>query len=542
MSMTIINPSSFTLVIFSFTLVLALGMLSLIAKKPKGQLPPGPRGWPIIGNLFHMIMNRPVHVWIHRCMEDMQTEIACFRFARVRVITVTSSEIAREVLREKDEALADRSESYSSNLISHGYKEIVFSSYGENWKLMKKMMTTKLMSPTTLNKTLGDRTLEADNIVTYVFNLPRPGSINVRDVALTYCHAVMMRMMFGQRHFDVAAEDGGLGPKEKEHMDAIYQALDCFFCFNVTDYLPFLRGWNIDNEEEEVREAVDILNRCNDPIIHERMHLWRNKGGKETEEDWLDILITLKDDQGMPLFTFDEIRAQCKDINVASIDNTMNNVEWTIAEMLNNPGILEKATNELDVVVGKDRLVQESDIPQLNYIKACSRESFRLHPANAFMPPHGARQDTTLAGYFVPKGSQILVSRLGLGRNPNIWDEPNVFKPERHLAGHVRNSMDVTLMEPEMRFVIFSTGRRGCAGTKIGTSMTIMLLARLLQGFEWTLPNDTSQVELVTADSNLFMAKPLLACAKPRLAPTLYPKIQVYNSEKLFSWKNYQHM
>ena len=82
----------------------------------------------------------------------------------------------------------------------------------------------------------------------------------------------------------------------------------------------------------------------------------------------------------------------------------MNNVEWTIAEMLNNPGILEKTTTELDVVVGKDRLVQESDIPQLNYIKACSRVSFRLHPANAFMPPHGARQDTTLAGYFVPKG------------------------------------------------------------------------------------------------------------------------------------------
>ncbi|KAH0852254.1 hypothetical protein HID58_090890, partial [Brassica napus] len=499
MSMSIINPSSFTLVIFSFTLVLALAMLFLIVKKPKEQLPPGPRGWPIIGNLFHMIMNRPVHVWIHRSMEDMQTEIACFRFAR----------------------------SYSSNLISHGYKEIVFSSYGENWKLMKKMMTTKLMSPTTLNKTLGDRTLEADNIVTYVFNLPQPGCINVRDIALTYCHAVMMRMMFGQRHFDVAAEDGGLGPKEKEHMDAIYRALDCFFSFNVTDYLPFLRGWNIDNEEEEVREAVDILNRCNDPIIHERMHSWRNKGGKETEEDWLDILITLKDDQGMPLFTFDEIRAQCKDINVATIDNTMNNVEWTIAEMLNNPGILEKATTELDVVVGKDRLVQESDIPQLNYIKACSRVSFRLHPANAFMPPHGARQDTTLAGYFVPKGSQILVSRLGLGRNPNIWDEPNVFKPERHLSGHVGNSMDVTLMEPEMRFVIFSTGRRGCAGTKIGTSMTIMLLARLLQGFEWTLPNDKSQVELVPADSNLFMAKPLLACAKPRLAPTLYPKIQV---------------
>ncbi|KFK37030.1 hypothetical protein AALP_AA4G203000 [Arabis alpina] len=537
MNMSIItSPSIFTLILFSITLLLALALAIAICSlrsKPKGLLPPGPRGWPIIGNLFEMIMNRPTHLWIHRVMKDMQTDIACFRFAGVHVIIVTSCEIAREVLREKDEALADRAESYSSELISHGYNDMIFSPYGESWKLAKKVMVTKLMSPTTLNKTLRDRTVEADNIVTYIFNLCQVGStkssvqVNVRDLALTYSHAVMMRMMFGQRHFDVPAEDGGLGPKEREHMDAIYQALDGFFNFCVADYIYCLRGWNIDGEEAKVREAIDILNRCNDPIINERMHLWRNKDGKEREEDWLDTLITLKDDQGKPLFTADEIRAQCKNINVATIDNTMNNVEWTIAELLNHPEILEKATNELDMVVGKGRFVQESDIPQLNYIKACSRESFRLHPSNAFMPPHGAREDTTLAGYFIPKGSQVLVSRQGLGRNPKIWTEPDVFKPERHLNDYARDSMGVTLMEPDMRFGIFGTGRRGCAGTKVGTYMTIMLLARLLQGFEWTLPNGASQVELIAAETNLFMAKPLLASAKPRLAPGLYPKIQI---------------
>ncbi|CAH2060871.1 unnamed protein product [Thlaspi arvense] len=529
MNTRVTNPSCFTVVLFSITLVLAFAIRSLRFKKPKGQLPPGPWGWPILGNLFQMVMNQPAHLWVHRFMEDMHTEIACFRFFGVHVITITSSEIAREVLRDKDEALADRSESYSSNLISDAYKDINFSPYGEKLKLMKKVMTTKLMSPTTLNKTLHDRTSEADNIVTYVFNQCRLGSttkpVNVRDVALTYCHAVMMRMMFGQRHFDKPAKDGGLGPKEKKHLDAIYRSLDCFFSFKVTNYVPFLRGWNLDVEEAEIRETVDILNKCNDPIIHKRMQLWRNEGGKETEEDWLDTLITLKDDQGMPVFTLDEIRAQCKDMNVASIDNTMNNVEWTLAEMLNHPEILEKATNELDMVVGKDRLVQESDIPQLNYIKACSRESFRLHPANALMPPHVARQDITLAGYFVPKGSHVLVSRIGLGRNPKIWDEPDAYKPERHLDDIcARDSTGVTLMEPDMRLVIFSTGRRACPGIKIGSSMTFMLLARLLQGFEW---KKESQVELIAADSNLFMAKPLLAYAKPRLAPALYPKMQI---------------
>lgn len=328
MTMSIItNPSIFTLVLFSITLVLALARRFLRSKKPKGQLPPGRRGWPIIGNMVQMIINRPAHLWIHRVMEELQTEIACFRFARFHVITVTSSKIAREVLREKDEVFADRSDSYASHLISHGYKNIVFSSYGENWKLMKKVMTTKLMSPTTLSKTLGYRNLEADNIITYVYNLCRLGSvkkpINVRDTILTYCHAVMMRMMFGQRHFDKVAEDGGLGPKEKEHMDAVYLALDCLFSFNLTNYIPFLRGWNVDKEEAEVRDAVHIINRCNDPIIQERIHLWRKNSGKDMVEDWLDILITLKDDQGMPLFTFDEIRAQCK-VSVVHTSNCLH--------------------------------------------------------------------------------------------------------------------------------------------------------------------------------------------------------------------------
>lgn len=145
MNMNVTYPSSFTLVL-SIMLVLALANTFLEIQESKGQLPPGPGRWPIIGNLFQMIMNRPAHQWIHRVMEDMETEIACFRFAGgVHVIIVTSSEISLEVLREKDKALADRAEAYSIRLISHGYNGVSFSSYGERWKLAKKVMVTKLL-------------------------------------------------------------------------------------------------------------------------------------------------------------------------------------------------------------------------------------------------------------------------------------------------------------------------------------------------------------------------------------------------------------
>lgn len=166
-----------------------------------------------------------------------------------------------------------------------------------------------------------------------------------------------------------------------------------------------------------------------------------------------------------------------KDLIYASVDNPSNAVEWALAEMLNQPSLLQKATEEIDMVVGgKHRLVQESDIPKLNYVKACCREAYRLHPIAPFNLPHVALSDTTVAGYHIPKGSHVLLSRVGLGRNQDVWDEPERFDPERHLKDE-----NVDLLESELRFISFSTGRRGCMGVALGSAMTVMLLARLLQ-------------------------------------------------------------
>lgn len=97
---------------------------------------------------------------------------------------------------------------------------------------------------------------------------------------------------------------------------------------------------------------------------------------------------------------------------IATFDNTWNGIEWAIAEMINDPKILQKAVSELDSMVGKDRLVQELDLVHLNYIKASMKEALRLHPIAPYTLPHEASHDTTVAGYFIPKGSHVIVSRL----------------------------------------------------------------------------------------------------------------------------------
>ena len=185
--------------------------------------------------------------------------------------------------------------------------------------------------------------------------------------------------------------------------------------------------------------------------------------------------------------------------------------------MTNQPKLVEKAVEELDRVVGKDRLLQESDIPRLRYVVACAREALRLHPMAAFNVPHVSNSDCIVSGYFIPKGSNVLLSRLGLGRNPAVWDDPMRFDPERHLSdGHV------DLAETELRFISFSRGRRGCVGAGLGTNLTVMLLGRLLQGFTWNVPEGLDKIDLSCEADTLLKATPLFAHAKPRLNPSVY--------------------
>lgn len=96
------------------------------------------------------------------------------------------------------------------------------------------------------------------------------------------------------------------------------------------------------------------------------------------------------------------------------------------------------------------------------------------------MLPHCATSDTRLGGYFIPKGSHILISRYSIGRDGDIWEDPLSFEPERHMksGADLASSMTDHLMH---KVVTFGIGRGSCVTGNLGSTMTIMLLARLLQ-------------------------------------------------------------
>nr|GMC81953.1 isoleucine N-monooxygenase 1-like [Ipomoea batatas]GMC81954.1 isoleucine N-monooxygenase 1-like [Ipomoea batatas] len=431
-------------------------------------LPPGPKPWPVVGCFPQMLRNKPVFRWMINLMEEMNTEIACFRLGGTNVISVTSPEVAREILKKQDTVFASRPACASAELISSNYLISLVSPLGDQWKKMRRVLTSHVLSPNTLNWLAHKRAAEADHLVRYIYNQCRNaagcGVVDVRAAGRHFCGNVIRQMVFSKRFFGAGTEDGGPGVEEEEHVNATFGVLAYVYSFGVSDYFPWLRMFDLDGHRKALKKAVKGVRKHQDPEVDARIKMWNN-GTKTEQQDILDVLIKLKDIDGRPLLTPEEIKAQILELMIGIVDNPSNAAEWVLAEMLNQPEILRKVMEELD------------------------------------------------------NGSHVIISRPGLGRNPKVWEEPLKFKPERHLKN---DGSEVSFVDPELRILSFSTGRRGCPGIQLGSLVSSMLLARLVQGFDWV---QCGRIDLRESKHNLLLTHPLHALAKPRLPHYIYSSL-----------------
>ena len=210
---------------------------------------------------------------------------------------------------------------------------------------------------------------------------------------------------------------------------------------------------------------------------------------------------------------------QIQDLIAGGTDTSATTVEWAMSELLKQPHLIKKATVELDKVIGRDRWVEERDIPQLPYINAIMKETTRKHPVAVLLAPHLALEDCNIAGYEIRKGTRIFINTWSIGRNPSIWDAPEEFCPERFLG------KDIDVKGQNFELLPFGSGRRMCPGYSLGLKMINSSLANLLHGFNWKLP-DNMKVEDLGMDEVYGLATPrkfpLIAVVEPRLPLNLY--------------------
>ncbi|CAL9179753.1 unnamed protein product [Musa hybrid cultivar] len=184
-------------------------------------------------------------------------------------------------------------------------------------------------------------------------------------------------------------------------------------------------------------------------------------------------------------------------------------MEWAMCLLLNHPEVLHAARAELDAKIGQGRMAEEEDIPDLPYLNCIINETLRLYPAGSLLLPHESSQDCTVGGYDVPCGTMLLVNAWAIHRDPNTWDEPQEFKPERFQCEGGKE-------EAGLRMLPFGSGRRKCPGEGLAMRLIGLALATLIHCFEWEkLPGE--EVDM-TEGSGLTIpkAKPLEVMCMPR--------------------------
>ena len=137
-------------------------------------------------------------------------------------------------------------------------------------------------------------------------------------------------------------------------------------------------------------------------------------------------------------------------------------VEWALAELIRHDDITKTLQDELDRVIGKDRLLSEEDIPNLPYLQATVKEIMRLHPVLPLLIPHESIQPCEVAGFYVPEKTTLVVNTWSLSMDENSWEKPHEFRPQRFMDSTVDHKGH------HFQFLPFGAGRRACPAMNLG--------------------------------------------------------------------------
>ncbi|GAV76044.1 p450 domain-containing protein, partial [Cephalotus follicularis] len=468
------NPYTLAVIIFA---VFAWHYLK--SKSKRSASPPGPRGLPIVGNLLSL--EPELHTYFMG-LSRIYGPIVKLQLGCKVSIVVSSPALARQVLKDHDVTFANRDVPDVARFSSYGGSYIVWNPYGPEWRMLRKVCALKMLSSTTLDSVYHFRRREVRQTVAYLFS--RPGSsVNLGDQMFLIVANVITNMLWGDT--DQYNERASLGAKFKKVISEITELL---VQPNLSDFFPSLTRFDLQGLSKRMHGLTLELDQIFDKIIDGHQKIdgeLESKAEDNNKEykDFLQFLLKYKDegDDKIPL-TMTHIKALLMDMVVGGTETSSNSVEFAMAEVINKPEVMIKAQEELDAVVGKDNIVEESHIPKLPYLYAIMKETLRLHPALPLLVPHCPSDTCTIGGYTIPKGSRVFINVWAIHRDPLIWPNPLEFDPKRFMIDNYDYSGN------DFTYFPFGSGRRICAGIGMAERMFMYSLATLLHSFHWKLP------------------------------------------------------
>uniref|UniRef100_A0A671V807 Cholesterol 24-hydroxylase n=1 Tax=Sparus aurata TaxID=8175 RepID=A0A671V807_SPAAU len=244
----------------------------------------------------------------------------------------------------------------------------------------------------------------------------------------------------------------------------VHNLRDTFFALNPKNR-PFVN---------EVRESCRLLRTTGAKWIQDRKTAMQN--GDEVPKDILTQIIKSAE-ESMTQEDEDLMLDNFVTFFIAGQETTANQLAFCIMELARHPDILEKVTKEVDDVIGMKQEISYDDLGQLIYLSQVLKETLRIYPT-APGTSRELRQDIVVDGIHVPAGAIGIFSSYTCGRMDKFFKDPLKFDPDR---------FHPDAPKPYYCYYPFALGPRSCLGQNFAQMEAKVVMAKLLQRFDFTL-------------------------------------------------------
>uniref|UniRef100_A0A6N2M659 Cytochrome P450 n=2 Tax=Salix TaxID=40685 RepID=A0A6N2M659_SALVM len=436
-------------------------------KKPAGYcLPPSPPTLPLIGHL-HLLT--PVAYKGFHALNNKYGPLLYLRFATYPAVLVSSAPVPPRSSRHK---------------ISTSFFN---APYGDYWKFMKKICMTELLGSSQMKKLKNVRHEEA---VRFLSKMLEKGEKNdVADLSaevLTLANNATCRMI-------MSARCSGKDNQADQCRELVSESFDLAGKLAICTLFGPLKRVGVWYLRKKIADVPKKYDELFESILVDHEENAKRGDTHMENKDLMDILLEVYHDKNA------EMRITRKQMKT-----------FFLGELVNHPASFKKLREEIDSVVGTERLVDEADIPNLPFFQACVKEAMRLHPPVPLFD-RVCRENCKLAGHDIPKGITMIMNAYSIMRDPKIWDNPNDFIPERFLTEN-ENTKGQNLQI----YVPFGGGRRMCPGTNMSSSLINCSVTAMVQCFDWKVVGgdgpDGSKVNMdAKAGVTMSLEKPFMS-------------------------------
>ncbi|KAI0938473.1 hypothetical protein AcV5_000150 [Taiwanofungus camphoratus] len=455
--------------------VLSVVVLIRVSKRRRsGSLPPGPKGWPLIGNVLDMPAS---HEWrTFAQWGERWGDIVSVTLLGQPMVILNSPKLAVEMLERKSSIYSDRPTFTMGGKLVGWDRTLVLLHYGSRFREYRRLFSQLIGSRKMVASYAQHMEAETSRFLARLLRQPDQLAKQVRKTA----GGIILKMSHGYQVQE--GEDPVVNIVDKAVEQFSLATAPGAFLVDVLPILEYVPSWmpgaGWKKKVEVWAKALDAM--CDIPYDFVKNQMAAGTAVPSFTSMNLEDNVN-PEHEGI-------VKDAASSLYSGGADTTVSAICTFFLAMMCYPEAQKKAQREIDAVIGNDRLPTLADRERLPYVNALCWEVFRWNPVVPQGVPHRLVEDDIHAGYLIPKGTIIIPNIWKFLHDPCTYHDPFTFNPDRFVPSETREA------EQDPREYVFGFGRRICPGMYLADASVFLSCVMSLAAFDISKPVENGQI------------------------------------------------